>query len=219
MSMINIQTLEVGPLQVCCYLLHRQGETACILIDPGGDAKIILDHCRKEGLSIVLMLVTHSHFDHIGGLCDLHKALPQAEILCHAECSPLMQSPQNNLSSMIGTSVKAPAPTAELQDGESLVRAGISLTALHVPGHSPGHLVFYCPEAEALFSGDTLFNGSLGRTDFPGGSYDLLTSGLKEKILSLPDATRVYPGHGAHTTIGREKRHNPFIRDLAWKDS
>ncbi|MHC4883713.1 MAG: MBL fold metallo-hydrolase [Planctomycetota bacterium] len=214
MAEIKTILLEVGPLAVCCYLLFREGEESCCIIDPGGDTALIQERCSQEGVTPEVILLTHSHFDHVGGVTELHAAFPNARILCHPECSPLMQSPAKNLSAMIGAQVKTPPPNAELQDGETLTIGSITLTALHVPGHSPGHLVFYCEEGNLLFSGDTLFNGSLGRTDFPGSSYDLLAAKLTEKILSLPEITRVYPGHGAHTTIGREKRFNPFIRNI-----
>jgi hydroxyacylglutathione hydrolase len=214
MAELEVTTLEVGALACACYLLRRADAARCLVIDPGADAEQIIAAMQEHALEPDAFLLTHSHFDHIGGLAVLHERYPQADIACHPICGQRMQSPQDNLSGMMGSSIRAPGPTRELTDGEVFPYAGTELTALFVPGHAPGHLVYHAAADGALFSGDTLFQGSMGRTDFPGSSYDLLMSGLRDKVLVLPGRTRVYPGHGPATTLAAEKEKNPFIRDL-----
>jgi glyoxylase-like metal-dependent hydrolase (beta-lactamase superfamily II) len=212
MAELNIVTLEVGALSTCCYLIHREGKSECAVIDPGGDGDMIAAEIAERKLELKYIIATHSHFDHVAGIEELHKKLPDAKIVCHKTCGQRMQSPQHNMGFMIGTTVRPPAPDLEVIEGDSIEFDGVKLECLFVPGHAPGHMVFYSKEDNALFGGDVLFNGSMGRTDFEGCSFEDLIKGIKEKLLTLPAETKVYPGHGPSTSIGKEKTSNPFIQ-------
>jgi hydroxyacylglutathione hydrolase len=214
MAGLMVETLEVGSLATCAYLAWREGEEACALVDPGGDAAAIRKAVSTRGLSPEAILVTHSHFDHVAALAEIKDAFPDAEILAHPLCSKRMVSPEANLGFMVGMTVKCPSADRTLEDGGTVEVGTTRYRALHCPGHAPGHLVFYSEADEALFSGDVLFQGSLGRTDFEGCSFADLAASLRERILTLPGETRVYPGHGPATTIAEERGHNPFVRDI-----
>jgi glyoxylase-like metal-dependent hydrolase (beta-lactamase superfamily II) len=213
MPPLSVVTLEVGNLETGCYLLARPGETAAAVVDPGGEAATIRDALQRRDLVPALILVTHSHFDHVGALGELKAFYPEAVVACHPECDRRMQSPQMNLGGLVGVSYKAPAADRHLADGEALSFPGVELTCLHVPGHAPGHMAYYGAADGVLFCGDTLFQGSVGRTDFEGCSYADLVESFRSRLLGLPDETRVYPGHGPATTLGEEKANNPFLRE------
>ena len=214
MGALRVVALEVGQLATGCYLVHREGEAACAVIDPGGDAETVAARLDGDGLAPAFLLATHSHFDHIAGLAALKARYPEAVIACHAECNRRMQSPQLNLGFLIGVTTKGPAADRELADGETLAFGTVALACRHAPGHAPGHLLFHADADRVLFSGDVLFQGSMGRTDFDGCSHDDLMESLRREVLPLPDETVVYPGHGPSTTVGEEKRTNPFLREL-----
>jgi hydroxyacylglutathione hydrolase len=215
MTQANVILLEVGSLATCCYIVSDSERNGCAIIDPGGDPEVVVRRLQREGLTPSAFLITHSHFDHIAALEKLHRQYPNADILCHAECGTRMQSPESNLGFMVGLTIRTPGPTRTLADGELIDPAGLRVRCLFVPGHAPGHMAFYLEEEQMLFCGDTLFNGSLGRTDFDGCSFEDLMESIRNKLLVLPGETKVYPGHGPATTIGAEKESNPFLQGMA----
>ncbi len=208
---VDIHRLELGELATCCYILSRPPETGAVVVDPGGREGEALASVTEAGLRVEAILLTHCHYDHIGGVEDLARTFPDAAIVSHDECGRRMVDPALNLSSWSDSPLAAPAPTRVMADGDEATFAGIAFEAIHVPGHSPGHLAFWVPEEGVLFSGDALFAGGIGRTDLPGGDATLLMSSLRKLLRKLPDEARIHPGHGPLSTVGNERRHNPFL--------
>ena len=212
MSAIDIQTLEVGVLQVNCYLLTLRGWTATVLIDPGGDSERLRAELERTSRHPVMVLLTHSHYDHIGGVEGVLEAHPTAALACHAECGSRIPDPIKNLSApVLGRGGRVRPPDRTIAHDEVVTAAGIDFHARHLPGHSPGHLVYVVEAAQALFAGDAIFAGGIGRTDLPGGNSQLLLDGLHALLEDLPPETRIYPGHGPRTTVRNELQHNPFL--------
>jgi hydroxyacylglutathione hydrolase len=207
--------LVVGPLQVNCYILGCERTKQAAVIDPGGDVDRILMALAKDELRLVYIINTHGHFDHTGG----NKALKDAtgaELLIHRADAPMIMQQASGGSAFGMTIENSPAPDRYLEEGDTITFGDISLKVLHTPGHSGGGISLATDNM--VFVGDALFAGSIGRTDFPGGDYDGLIEGVRTKILTLGDDVVVYPGHGPHTTVGEEKRHNPFFtgRGVSW---
>lgn len=208
---IQIDTLPLGSLQANCYLLTASTGPAAVAIDPGGDVAPLLARLRQRARTLTHILLTHAHFDHIGGVAAL-VAATGAALAVHAEDVPLLRRRGGALE--WGFEVPAcPEPSLLVQPGQRLDLEVASLQALFVPGHTPGHLAFYCAEAQSVFTGDVLFQGSIGRTDLPGGNAAQLLRSIRENLFTLPDETVVYPGHGPSTTIGDEKQFNPFLNE------
>jgi glyoxylase-like metal-dependent hydrolase (beta-lactamase superfamily II) len=208
---IQIDTLPLGDLQANCYLLTASEAPTAIAIDPGGEIAPLLGMLRRRDRQLTHILLTHAHFDHIGGVADLVEATG-AVLALQAEDVPLLRRRGGALD--WGYDLRAcPEPGLLLQPGQTLESEVARLQVLWVPGHTPGHLAFYWPQARCVFTGDVLFQGSIGRTDLPGGDYDQLLRSIRESLLTLPDDTVVYPGHGPSTTIGEEKQFNPFLTD------
>lgn len=203
-----LMRLIVGPLQVNCYILADEKTKEAVVIDPGDDANDILAIIKDKGLSIKYIIDTHGHFDHIGANARL-KEISGAEILVH-EADNFLLSAAPKQAQAFG--MKAPAsPPADrfLKDGDVIKAGEVSLTVLHTPGHSAGGISLL--EDNMVFTGDALFAGSIGRTDLPGGDLMTLITSIKTKLLSLPEETLVFPGHGPDSTIGAEKSENPFL--------
>ena len=201
-------TLPTGPLEVNCYIIGCEKTMKAAVIDPGGNADRILQRLSELKLQTVMIINTHGHFDHIGGNGDLLKATG-AELIIHRDDSILLERAGEHAAAFGLRAEPSPAPTRLLNGDETLQLGELTLQVIHTPGHSPGGVCFYVDDY--LFVGDTLFAGSIGRTDLPGGHHQLLIAGIKEKLLPLPENTKVYPGHGPMTTIGEEKLHNPFL--------
>lgn len=202
--------MPVAPIGANCYIVSKTDEA--FIIDPGGDAEKIIRAAKNFDVRYILL--THAHFDHIGGLNEVKEAFPEAKTAVHKLEKEWLYSAELNLSENFGLdSVYEQNVDIELEDGMALDFAGTKIKVLHTPGHTPGSTCFYMenPGKPVLFSGDTLFRSSIGRTDFPGGSGRKIVESIKTKLLTLPDETVVYPGHDENTSISLEKKLNPFL--------
>jgi len=202
-----LKCLPIGLLESNCYIVGDNGEG--ILIDPAAKADEIIKEVEKTGLKIKYVVLTHGHFDHIYTAAEVSERLG-ARIAVHEDDAEMLSDSRLNGFNMIGmkqeSSLKA---DILLKDGDVLEAGGLKFEIIHTPGHTPGGICIKV--GNVVFSGDTLFQGSIGRTDFPGGSYALIIKSIKERILTLPDETVVYPGHGPKTSVDLEKKINPFI--------
>jgi hydroxyacylglutathione hydrolase len=206
---MKIIRLEVGNLGANCYILYCEKTMEGAVIDPGGNAQDIINIIKREKIKIVSIINTHGHADHIGANDEI-KEYTGAPVLIHREDAAMLTSSQGNLSMYIGNNLICQAADRFLADKEIIQVGKIEIQVLHTPGHTPGGI---CLKAnDVVFSGDTLFEQSVGRSDFPGGSHSQLVNSIKEKLLVLPDATKILPGHGVGTTIGDERYNNPFIQ-------
>jgi hydroxyacylglutathione hydrolase len=205
-----LEMLTVGPFQENCYVIGDEETGAGALIDPGDEAARIALAVEQTGLDIGQIIVTHAHIDHVGAVAALvdEYACP---VLMHAEAEPMLQQLPTQAMMMGLRFGKVPTVDRHIGDEEVLDVGGLRLRSLYTPGHAPGHLAFYLADEELVLSGDALFAGSVGRTDLFGGDMDLLMRSINERLLTLPDETRVLSGHGPETTIGEERAHNPFL--------
>lgn len=210
MSGIQIITFESPGFAENAYLLNRAGSTRAVAIDPGSAAPEMLGTLRRDGLELEAIVLTHAHVDHVEGLPALVKATA-APVWLHPADRPLYER-AGQQAAMFGMRVAAlPPADHELSDGQRLDLAGITFEVRHVPGHSPGHVILYMEEADAALVGDVIFQGSIGRTDLPGGDFKQLVTGIREKVFSLPDRTVLHTGHGPPTTVEHERATNPFL--------
>lgn len=205
---MKIQTLLNGPIEQNCYVLSEGSQA--LVIDPGSSPEELMAAMDKAGVKPVLILATHGHFDHVGAVNALSQTYG-APFAMHAADAPMLEVLEDTYAFYGMGSTKKPVITRELKDGDVINEAGIQLKVLHTPGHSPGGLCFYHEASGSLFSGDTLFRRSIGRSDFEYGDAEQLVAGIKAKLLTLPDSTKVYPGHGEPTSIGEEKKENAFL--------
>jgi hydroxyacylglutathione hydrolase len=208
---MKVVTLPIGPLQTNCYVAVCPETDTAAVIDPAWSGEALFEFVQREGFHIEVLLLTHAHFDHMAGAAALHR-LSGARLLAHPDSGPLLQQASLHAQAWGFRIEQAPPLDGELTDGQVIEVGTLRLQVLYTPGHAPGHVSFYEPSAGAIFDGDVLFSGSIGRTDLPGGNYQLLLRSIREKLLVLPDETAVYSGHGPATTIGRERRSNPFLR-------
>jgi glyoxylase-like metal-dependent hydrolase (beta-lactamase superfamily II) len=191
-------------------LFWEQSSGRGILIDPGDGGPAILAQVGEAGVQVEQIILTHGHYDHIGALDAVRDAL-NAPAAIHAADAEMLTNPALNLSGLFGLNGRLRAAEKLLADGDEIMLGSLTLRVLHTPGHSPGGICLH--GSGVLFSGDTLFRASVGRTDFPGGDTRLLLASIREKLFVLDEGTRVYPGHMEETTIGWEKKYNPFLRD------
>lgn len=206
----SIKTLVVGPLDVNCYLLWEVSDKSAVVVDPGGDVGEIKAEIDKLGLDVKYVVNTHGHFDHVGGNGPMAEVLG-VPVAIHSDDVPLVEAAHIQGSHMGVPTDQQPSPSIELEDGGVIEAGSLKVKVIHTPGHSPGGVCLYVEEDKILITGDTLFAGSVGRTDLPGGSFDALMASIREKILPLGDDVRIFPGHGQASTIGEEKEINPFI--------
>ncbi len=208
-----IVRLPIGLVNSNCYLLHDPATKIGVVIDPGGEnLQPLLAEIGRHEMQISYILNTHGHFDHVAANAALCAAFPAAQLGLHPDDQVLLQA-GGGADWFALSYPPSPLPGLALIDGATLAVGCLQLQVLHTPGHTPGSVCLYCAQERALFSGDTLFPGSIGRTDLPGGNARQLTASL-QRLLALPDDTIVYPGHGAETTLAAERRHNPWLRRL-----
>lgn len=205
---MEFKRLPLGIYQANCYILHDDKTKEAAVIDPGGDFPELKSYIESNGLSVKYIIVTHGHGDHIGALREL-KDYSKAIICVHKEDHEMLGSKSKNYSEVVACTGVEMSADRLLEDGDVLELGETKLKIIHTPGHSRGGICVYCEGN--LFSGDTLFAGSIGRTDLTGGSFDEIIASIKSKILILPENTAVYPGHGSSTTISIEKKMNPFL--------
>jgi glyoxylase-like metal-dependent hydrolase (beta-lactamase superfamily II) len=203
-----IKTLAVGPIMANCFIVGCDQTREAAVIDPGDEADRILLALADLRLTVVQIINTHGHFDHVGANARLKKATG-APISAHALDAPLLTQ-LSRMAAMWGMSAEnSPAPDRLIEEGDSIVAGTITFRVIHTPGHSPGGVSLLADGH--LFVGDTLFAGSVGRTDLPGGDFETLKASIQKKLFVLDGALRVHTGHGPDTTIDQEKRHNPFV--------
>lgn len=220
-----IKRFELGEWMTNCYVIHVDAQRdvstggsaaadvsrPCWIIDAGFEPYRLAAYIREQKLAPQAVLLTHAHLDHIAGLSDLREKWPDLPILIHRAEEAFLGDPMLNLSVVLEEPLLCPPATGFLEHGQSLDIAGLRCEVRHTPGHSPGGVTFYFAQQGVAFVGDTLFAGSVGRTDFPTSDHELLFESIRSQLLTLPDSTRVLPGHGPETTIGKEKRSNPFL--------
>ncbi len=200
--------LVVGPLQVNCFILADEKTKEAVVIDPGDDAQEILKIIRDKGFNVKYIVITHGHFDHVGA----NKALKDAtgaELLIHEGDAPVMASASQHSQAFGMNTQSSPRADRYVKHGDIITAGEVSLKVLHTPGHSPGGISLL--DQGMVFTGDSLFAGSIGRTDLPGGDLMTLIRSIKTNLMTLPDDTKVFCGHGPATTIGEERRENPFL--------
>ena len=208
-SKLQVEPLIVGPLFSNCYIVWDDDNKQGVIIDPGDDPDIILEKVKELNISIKYILATHGHFDHVGAVAPLKREL-NVDFLAHEGDLFFIEDGEKSARSWGIKIEQPPKPDRFINDGERIKVGGFELEVLHTPGHSPGGVSFLFDRM--IFSGDTLFQGSIGRTDFRKGSFEVLAKSIKTRLYNLPDDTIVYTGHGPVTTIGDEKRYNAFIK-------
>jgi hydroxyacylglutathione hydrolase len=237
---LTIKTFALGPWMTNCYVIHAlparpsgrsgpartsagEGSSAvgggrgCWIVDAGFNPGPMLRYIEEHHLEPKQVILTHAHLDHIAGLSEIAASFPGVEILVHSAEKDFLEDPELNLSAAMDEDqqVVAPAPTGVLEHGQKLTIADVVFEVRHTPGHSPGGISLIQMQAGVAFVGDVLFAGSVGRSDFPTSDPDVLVRSIQTQLFTLPDTTRVLPGHGPPTTIGQEKRSNPYVRPVA----
>lgn len=206
-----LEMLTVGPFQENCYIIGDEETGEGALVDPGDEAARIAIAVEQTNLEIARILITHAHVDHVGAVAALVEEYA-CPVLMHAEAEPMLEQLPTQAMMMGFRFGKVPTVDRYIEDGEVISVGGLELASLYTPGHAPGHLAFYAESEGLVLSGDALFAGSVGRVDLPGGSMEVLMRSIEERLLTLPDETKVYSGHGPRTSIGNEKAYNPFLQ-------
>lgn len=200
-----------GPLEENCWVLHARGSREAVLIDPGSSPQQLREELDRRGLKPVQILATHGHYDHVGAVDALARAYGAPFAMAAADAF-LLEALEDSYAFMGLGSTRKPNVDRHLSHGDVVEAAGLRLKVLATPGHTPGGLCFWHADSGHLFTGDTLFRGSIGRSDMEGGDGAALVAGIKRELFSLPDATQVHPGHGPSSTLAEEKAGNPYLR-------
>ncbi len=200
-----IRRAVLGSYATNCYLVSDEVNKKCFIVDPGAESKSMLEYIKSEGLELEYIILTHGHFDHTGGIDFFREAFPDCKLVAsRAERDFLFERKQSMGKGGIRADI-------EVKEGDTLKVGDMELKFIETPGHTPGGVCIYIESEGVLFSGDTLFHASVGRTDLPGGNWDKLKASIADKLFVLPDDVHVLPGHDAETMIGYEKRYNPFV--------
>lgn len=209
----RIGTIVSPPFEENTYIAHLASRGDALIVDPGFQPERIVAYLDENDLAPAVFLNTHGHSDHIAGNAALKERWPEVPLVIGAGDAAMLCDPDLNLSGLAGLRLVSPPADRTVGDGDVVTAAGFRLEVLDIPGHSAGHVVFVWkePTPAVVFGGDVLFAGSIGRFDFPGGNEQQLLDGIRTKLFPLPDDTLIYPGHGEPTTIGQEKRWNPFV--------
>lgn len=209
---LMIRTIVSQPFEENSYLVWKEGQREALIFDPGMEPERILEELRNNELTLVGILNTHGHADHIAGNGAMKEAFPTADLIIGQQETNMLSDANANLSAPFGMPFTSPAADRTVVEGDTIELAELTLEVLDVPGHSPGHVVFlYRGSPCIVFGGDVLFRGSIGRYDFPGSNGELLKEGIRTKLFTLPPDTVIYPGHGPVTTVEYEQRSNPFV--------
>lgn len=208
--MLKIGKIVMGSVQTNCYFLYQEGEKKIIVVDPADRGEYLYNAFKEAGLEVAAILLTHAHFDHIWG-CNQLRELAGVQVFAFEDEKDLCESAKLNVSEDVGRPYTATVDWY-LKDGETVTIEGMEFKVIWTPGHTQGSCCYYFEKDNILISGDTLFEGSVGRSDLPTGDGKLLSRSLKERLMILPDETLVFPGHGNSTTIADEKKYNPFCR-------
>jgi hydroxyacylglutathione hydrolase len=212
--MIDVRMFTVGPVQENCFIVRPQGSGRAVIVDPGDEAERLLAAIESLGVRIEAILLTHTHFDHVGAVAPVAQATGAP-----VYCPELETFVLANIMDFVPWPGFGPFESYEaehtVKGGETLELAGLTVDVIFTPGHSPGHVTYSIADAQALLSGDVLFQGSVGRTDLPGGDWPTLARSIESLITGFPSETTVYPGHMGITTLGRERATNPFLSELA----
>lgn len=207
-----VRIVTVPPFAENSFLVGCRSRGAAVLVDPGGEVPTLLETATELELDVSEIWLTHAHADHVAGVAQARR-LTGAPVLLHPDDRFLYDAAVAQAATFGLDLEEPPPPDRELAAGQTLSLGRLEAEVLHVPGHSPGHVAFWFSSAKAVFSGDCLFAGSIGRTDLPGGSYDTLIRSIRQRLFTLGDEVRVYAGHGPPTTVGRERRENPFFQN------
>jgi hydroxyacylglutathione hydrolase len=211
---IQLAQIVSVPLEENAYVLWLKGRNECLVVDPGFEPEKIIHYLEEQGLVLSAILNTHGHFDHIAGNAVLKERWPDCRLVIGAAEARKLTDARANLSAELGLPGTSPPADVLVDDGQTFSAAGIELEVLAIPGHSAGHVVYLYRNHDPFVAlvGDVIFAGSIGRTDFADGDYEALIEGIRSKLFTLPDSTVLLPGHGPSTTVGREKRENPYVR-------
>lgn len=206
---MRICRLTVGPISTNCYIIMEESKKRALIVDPGGDADRIMNKIKELQVSVDAILLTHGHFDHMLA-ADALREKYQVKVYLGQDDSELIKNPMENVSGMFGKPISTHADVV-LQDGQVLELAGFEIKVLATPGHTKGGVCYYIEKESVAFSGDTIFQASVGRSDFPTGSGASLSKSIREKIFTLPEDTQLFPGHGDSTVVSYEKKYNMFV--------
>lgn len=209
--MMKIMYMVLGPFMTNTYILYNEATMEGLVVDPSFSPEQYIKAIEEKKIHLTSIFLTHAHVDHMAGMNELRKAFPEARMYMDKRDRPFLRDPEKNLSYMFPTPTLVDDADVWVKDGDEIETSGYTFQVIDTSGHTPGGISFYLKKEGIVFTGDSLFQGSIGRTDFPGGSMKELTGSIRKNLFALPDSTVVLSGHGEQTTIGQEKRTNPFL--------